>query len=76
MVRKIILNPFVKFKILESGIPKMFFKQIFCFSKRCYSLNSHINTPETFYDIAIVGGGLVGNAMACSLGKIKLRRLF
>lgn len=31
--------------------------------------NSYVNVRQKHYDIAIAGGGMVGNAMACALGK-------
>lgn len=32
-------------------------------------LSSSLKLPEKIYDVAIVGGGMVGSALACALGK-------
>jgi len=41
---------------------------------RLFSTTSAANSSEN-YDIAIIGGGLVGNSLACSLGSIFLKKI-
>ncbi|KAL3085844.1 hypothetical protein niasHT_039008 [Heterodera trifolii] len=36
--------------------------------KHCTQIRSFATHQSTFYDVVIVGGGLVGSAMACSIG--------
>jgi len=47
-----------------------FFTSLTSYSRK---LCTSTSKQDDFYDIVIVGGGMVGGSLACALGKLKLK---